>query len=206
MLKKQKPFERGAGVLLPVASLPSPYGIGTFGKAAYELIDFLRAAGQSYWQVLPLGPTGFGDSPYQSFSAFAGNPYFIDLDMLIGEGLLTKKEVKARKWGKTPDDVDYGTIYKERFKVLRLAASRSEHGQSADYQSFCAENPWLSDYALFMSLKEQHGGEGWQKWETPLRMYQADAIAKASEALAEEMNFWCFCQYKFFSQWNALKL
>lgn len=103
MLKKQKSFKRGAGVLLPVASLPSPYGIGSFGAAAYRLLDFLHDAGQSYWQVLPLGPTGFGDSPYQSFSAFAGNPYFIDLDLLIQEGLLTSGEVLSHSWGDAPE-------------------------------------------------------------------------------------------------------
>ncbi|MEG0852323.1 MAG: 4-alpha-glucanotransferase [Angelakisella sp.] len=204
MLKQQKPFKRGAGILIPVASLPSPYGIGTFGKAAYELLDFLRAAGQSYWQVLPLGPTSYGDSPYQSFSAFAGNPYYIDLDMLIEEGLLDKEEVEAHPWGDTPDDVDYGTIYKERFKVLRLACSRSNHATTKEYKAFCAANGWLTDYALFMALKEQHQGEGWQSWEPPLRMREPAAIAESTKALATELDFWRFCQYKFFQQWDAL--
>lgn len=205
-MKKQKPFQRGAGVLLPVASLPSPYGIGTFGREAYALLDFLRDAGQSYWQVLPLGPTSYGDSPYQSFSAFAGNPYFIDLELLIGERLLTREEVEACHWGDDPEDVDYGAIYKSRSGVLRLACARSGHAADPAYGDFCAANAhWLEDYALFMALKEQHGGHSWQQWEAPLRLRLPDALEASRQGLVGELEFWRFCQYKFFQQWSAVQ-
>ena len=117
-------MKRSSGILLPVSSLPSQYGIGTFGKSAYQFADFLKAAGQKYWQVLPLGPTSYGDSPYQSFSTFAGNPYFIDLEMLKEEGLLTQKEIDAENWGTNPRYVDYGQIYTSRFKILLKAKKR----------------------------------------------------------------------------------
>ena len=137
-------MRRGAGVLLPVTSLPSPYGIGTFGRAAYAFVDFLRDAGQRYWQVLPLGPTSYGDSPYQSFSAFAGNPYFIDLDLLEREGLLTGAEISACGWGDDPAAVDYARIYRHRFTVLHAAFRRSRHADPPAYREFCAENAvWL---------------------------------------------------------------
>ena len=176
-MKKQKPIARSAGTLLPVSSLPSPYGIGSFGKAAYEFVDFLHHAGQKYWQVLPLGPTSFGDSPYQSFSAFAGNPYFIDLDTLIKEGLLKKSEVTGVMWGDDPVYVDYGLLYKKRYPVLKKAFARSKLAGTPEYQAFCDENQdWLSGYCDFMARKED---------------YPAD--------------FWGFCQYYFFKQWKKLK-
>ncbi|MFR2464802.1 MAG: 4-alpha-glucanotransferase, partial [Clostridia bacterium] len=123
-LRKQKPLERAAGILLPISSLPSPYGIGTLGSSAYAFIDFLHGAGQRYWQVLPVGPTSYGDSPYQSFSAFAGNPYFIDLDMLVEEGILDKKTIESEDWGDDPERIDYAKLYKARFRVLRQAFDR----------------------------------------------------------------------------------
>ena len=142
-------MKRSSGILLAVSSLPSPYGIGTLGKAAYEFADFLHDAGQHYWQMLPLGPTSYGDSPYQSFSTFAGNPYFIDLDMLIDDGLLKKSEVAKCQWGTEPRYVDYGKIYESRFQVLALAKQRGWRRDAEQVAAFREENGrWLEDYAL----------------------------------------------------------
>lgn len=204
-MKRQKRMKRGAGVLLPVASLHSPYGIGALGQAAYDFIDFLEAGGQSYWQVLPLGPTSYGDSPYQSFSAFAGNPYFVDLDLLAEEGLLTAAELAASDWGDTPDDIDYAAIYRERFVVLRLAFSRSKHSEADDYRHLLeTEHEWLDDYCLFMALKNRYNGKEWQAWPAPARLREPSELARARRELQPEMEFWAFCQYKFFTQWHAL--
>ena len=139
---KETHMDRGAGILLPVSSLPSPYGIGTLGKDSYEFIDFLKQAGQKYWQVLPLGPTSFGDSPYQSLSAFAGNPYFIDLDMLIEAGLLSRDEVTHQNWGDNPTSVSYDVIYENRFRVLKSAYHNSRHKETAEYRKFVKENSY----------------------------------------------------------------
>ena len=146
-------MERSCGILLHLSSLPSPYGIGTMGRAAYNFVDFLTAAGQSLWQLLPLGPTSCGDSPYQSFSSFAGNPYFIDLDTLVEDGLLTKGELDGIDWGKNPEFVDYGKIYENRFKVLKIAAERGIERDKAELERFVSDNrSWLPDYALFMAI------------------------------------------------------
>jgi 4-alpha-glucanotransferase len=205
-LKKQKRLPRGAGVLMPVASLPSPYGIGAFGKASFDFIDFLREAGQSYWQVLPLCPTSYGDSPYQSFSAFAGNPYFIDLDLLIEEGLLTKREVSSVKWGGEPGGVDYAAVFKSRFTVLRKAFSRSKHPDSAGYGAFLRENAfWIEDYAAYMAVKERFGWRSWQEWPEEIRLRKPRAMKKLLQELAGQLAFWRFCQFKFFRQWGAVK-
>ncbi|WP_276872178.1 MULTISPECIES: 4-alpha-glucanotransferase [Anaerotruncus] len=199
-------MRRGAGVLLPVTSLPSPYGIGTFGRAAYAFVDFLRDAGQRYWQVLPLGPTSYGDSPYQSFSAFAGNPYFIDLDLLEREGLLTGAEISACGWGDDPAAVDYARIYRHRFTVLHAAFRRSRHADTPAYREFCAENAvWLEDYSLYMAVKMHFGGHEWLRWPEDIRMREPEALARCARELAEEIDFWKFCQFKFFEQWRALK-
>ena len=166
---------RESGILMPVSSLPGPYGIGCFGKEAFEFVDFLAQAGQKIWQILPLSPTGYGDSPYQSCSAFAGNPYFIDLDTLKEEGLLTAAQLKAEKWGTDPKEVDYGTLYVSRFKVLRTAyaAWRKQcaglHGCAYyfpdDYYAFTLANEeWLDDYALYMALKAANGMKNWVEW------------------------------------------
>ena len=147
-------LERGAGILMPVSSLPSPYGIGTFGSAAYEFVDFLKKARQKYWQVLPVGPTSYGDSPYQSFSAFAGNPYFIDLDTLVKEGLLTQEEINACYWGEDPAQVAYDTVFWYRFPLLKKAYARSEYREEQGYEKFCMDSWfWLNDYAFYMALK-----------------------------------------------------
>ena len=153
---------REAGILLPIASLPGPYGIGCFSKHAYAFVDWLGQAGQTYWQILPLGPTSFGDSPYQSFSTFAGNPYFIDLDELVKEGVLTKEECAAADFGDNETDIDYEKLYFQRYPLLRLAYQRSDISRNPDYQKFVADNHWwLSDYALFMAVKKPpHGPSG----------------------------------------------
>ena len=151
---------RKSGILMHISSLPGPYGIGSMGKCAYEFVDFLCKAGQSYWQILPLSPTGYGDSPYQSFSTFAGNHYLIDLDMLIAEGLLIQEEVDAVCWSKDERRVDFGCLYDHRLKLLRLAFERFT--PDAAFNAYILENEnWLQDYAMFMTLKEKHGGNDW---------------------------------------------
>ena len=201
-----KTFKRGAGILMPISSIPSPYGIGTFGKAAYEFADKLERARQSYWQVLPLGPTSYGDSPYASFSAFAGNPYFIDLDKLAEEGLVTHDEICRYKWSYEEDKVDYSTIYDNRFKVLRTAFKNSNCLESEGYKTFVKNNKfWLDNYALFMAVKNEFNNVSWTKWDRDIKFRTPAGIRKYKKLLAEDINFWKFIQYLFFKQWNELK-
>ena len=196
-------MKRASGILLPVFSLPSKYGIGCFSKEAYRFIDLLKKAGQSYWQILPLGPTGYGDSPYQSFSTYAGNPYYIDLKTLVKEGLLTKKECKAYDFGDQEECIDYEKIYKSRFKALKKAFERFRENE--DYEAFAEENAdWLDDYSLYMAIKDRNGGISWKEWETPLRTRDEAALAAAKEELAEEIAFYKFQQYEFDRQWKKL--
>ena len=198
--------ERSSGVLIAISSLPSRYGIGTLGKAAYAFADFLKKAGQRYWQLLPIGPTGFGDSPYQSFSTFAGNPYLIDLDDLAAEGLLERAEYEGLDWGSDPGAVDYGLLYERRYPVLKRAVARLLAAPPADYAPFLAENAlWLDDYALFMALKDAHGGRAWSGWAEPLRRRESAALEEARRTLGGDVAFWKGVQYLFFRQWNALK-
>ena len=195
---------RASGILLPVASLPSRYGIGCFSKEAYEFVDRLEEAGQSYWQILPLGPTGYGDSPYQSFSTFAGNPYFIDLETLVKEGLLTEEECDACDFGDNAEYIDYEKIYLSRFKVLRKAFERF----AADdvYDAFVSENGyWLEDYALYMAIKDALGGISWSEWPAELKDREEAALNQKREELAEEVAFYKFQQFMFLKQWKALK-
>ena len=199
-------LKRGAGILMPVFSLPSPYGIGTFGKAAYEFADHLKNARQMYWQVLPMGPTSYGDSPYQSFSAFAGNPYFIDLDILIEEGLLTQEEVDACFWSEKEDEVKYDALYYYRFPLLKKAYQRSGHSETTEYLRFLEEKDyWLPDYSLYMALKEEFGGKSWMEWDRGVRMREPAVIKDYEEKLRDETDYWKFLQFKFFEQWNKLK-
>lgn len=201
-MKKQ----RGAGILMPISSLPSPYGIGTLGAEAYHFVDQLDKAGQKYWQVLPVGPTSFGDSPYQSFSAFAGNPYFIDLEELVKQGLLTKEEIEAYDWGDDAEQVDYATLYQNRFPLLHKAYERSEHKQTKSFRKFQSANRyWLEDYSFYMALKFYFGGQEWSLWEDSLKYRRKDALMKYKELLQEEIGFWQFAQYHFFDQWKKLK-
>lgn len=198
------PFRRKSGILMPVSSLPSPYGIGSFGKSAYEFVDFLAESGTKCWQVLPLNPTSYGDSPYQSPASVAGNPYFIDLDLLRKEGLLGKE--RLAKLHHDTERVDYGYLFATRYAVLREAyahfAARREQ-RSAAYRAFVKRSAaWLEDYALFMSLKEHYHYAAWWTWEEEHRDV-ARARTHASE-MTEEMDFWRFVQYKFDAQWRDL--
>ena len=196
-------MKRASGILLPVFSLPSEYGIGCFSKDAYTFVDMLKSAGQSYWQILPLGPTGYGDSPYQSFSTFAGNPYFIDLNTLVDEGLLTRQECGTFDFGGKDDEIDYEKIYLSRFKALKLAYDRFD--QNDDYRDFVHKNQfWLEDYALYMAIKDHNNGVAWKEWEEPLRDREPQALAKAREELAEAVDFYRFQQYEFDKQWTKL--
>ena len=203
-MKRGMVMERASGVLLPIFSLPSKYGIGCFSKEAYQFIDRLKAAGQSYWQILPLGPTGYGDSPYQSFSTFAGNPYFIDLETLTGEGLLTAQECEYGGEGIREDKIDYEKIYKTRFQILEKAFSR--FGENDEYRAFVSENQfWLEDYSLYMAIKDRNGGVSWNEWEEPLKNKESQAIENAKAELSRQIAFYKFQQYEFDRQWKRLR-
>ena len=195
---------RKSGILMHITSLPGPYGIGTMGESARDFIDFLRQAGQSYWQILPLNPTGYGDSPYQSFSTFAGNPYLIDPDLLIRQGLLKPGEPEQFSWGDDPERVDFGKIFSSRMDLLRLAFSRFRPYKG--YEQFVTDNQdWLYDYALFMALKEAHDGRDWQQWEDPLRFREPQALEAARKQLAPSIALHCFLQFEFSLQWRSLR-
>ena len=197
---------RTSGILLPVASLPSKYGIGAFSKEAYKFVDTLEKAGQSYWQILPLGPTGYGDSPYQSVSTFAGNPYFIDLEELINKELLTKEECEVCDWGGSESYVDYEKIYLSRYKLLRKAYEKADLKTDPDYAEFLKEEKdWLQDYCLFMAIKNDQKGICWIDWPEELKDRHSKAVKEAEKELAEEIEFYRFQQYCFTTQWRKLK-
>jgi len=216
--------DRAAGILLPVSSLPSPYGIGSFGDAAREWLRFLNAGGQKYWQILPLGPTGWGDSPYQSFSAFAISPYYVDLPSLIEQKLLLESECAAIKWGGRADVVDYGALYRHRGTLLRLACERFAKNAGASkknssavkkpagaetaaaFESFRSANSfWLDDYSLFMALKTQHKGRVWFEWDKPLKVRNKAALEKIKNQLASELYFHSFVQFLAHTQWQGIR-
>ena len=195
---------RCSGILMHISSLPGAYGVGTMGKQAFRFIDFLESAGQSIWQILPLNPTGYGDSPYQSCSTFAGNHYLIDLEALVEEGLLEKEELDSIQWSWSETKADFGLLYNNRLKVLRKAFARFAAQEALD--AFCTDNSsWLPDFALFMALKDRFGGKPWYQWEENLKFRDASAIAQARQELQEEIRFFCFVQYLFHKQWNALR-
>ena len=195
---------RESGILMHITSLPGPYGVGTMGEPAFRFIDFLQASGQRYWQILPLTPTGYGDSPYQSNSAYAGNPYLIDLQLLVQEGLLKEEELKEIPWCSREDRVDFGAQYFHRTDVLRMAYSRFADQEALDV--FCRENSsWLSDFALYMALKGKFEGRSWYQWEEELKFRQPDALWQARKELAGEIRFYSFVQYLFYKQWAALR-
>ncbi|MCI8430006.1 MAG: 4-alpha-glucanotransferase, partial [Lachnospiraceae bacterium] len=199
-------MNRAAGILLSVSSLPGRFGIGCFSRSAYDFVDWLKEAGQTYWQILPLGPTSYGDSPYQSFSTFAGNPYFISLDELIEEGVLTEKECKSADFGKKADDIDYEKVYKKRYPLLRKAYERSRVSENPDYVRFVEENRWwLSDYALFMAVKDRFEGAPWTEWAEDIRLRWQNAMDYYRRELYYDIEFQQYLQYKFFSQWRRLK-
>ena len=199
-------MKRQCGILLPVSSLPSAYGIGAFSKEAREFVDMLQETGQHLWQILPLGPTGYGDSPYQSFSTFAGNPYFIDLEDLRREGLLTKEECESYDWGDCADTVSYDKIYRGRFAILRKAYSRYSFRNDSAFAAFWDKNRmWLKDYALYMAVKDSMGGLCWSDWDDGLRLRDEKALADAEKRLEDAIRFYVFVQYIFRRQWLDLK-
>ena len=200
-------MKRSCGILLPVFALPSPYGIGTLGQAAYDFVDFLRQAGQSWWQMLPLGPTGYGDSPYQSFSSYAGNPYFIDLDLLRRDGLLTAQEIASLAWGSDPARVDYAALYENRFVLLQKAAERGWARDRAEVQLFARQNAqWLPDYALYMAVKRHFDEKPWTQWpDEAIRLRKPEAMAQYRQMLASDIRMFTYSQFLFFRQWNALR-
>ena len=196
---------RASGILMHITSLPSPYGVGTMGKEAYRFIDFLEKAGQQYWQILPLTPTGYGDSPYQSCSAFAGNHYLIDLDMLVEEGLLQPEEITACNWGDNPGRVDFGLLYENRMGLLRRAFARYRDTHET-FAKFRARNDWwLPEYVDYMGLKDQNGGKPWYQWEDSLKCYYRDHRSISFHIPYEEIQFHCFVQYLFDTQWEKLR-
>ncbi|MCI9036707.1 MAG: 4-alpha-glucanotransferase [Oscillospiraceae bacterium] len=199
-------MDRHSGILLHISSLPSRYGIGTLGREAYAFADFLHAAGQKYWQLLPLGPTSYGDSPYQSFSTFAGNPYFIDLELLAEDGLLDRAELEEIDWGGEPGYVDYGKIYQSRFDVLYKAFRAGYPRDREAVERFAKENKWLDNYALFMALKRHFGMKSWLQWpEADIRLHKPEAVERWRKELAEDVQFFSYLQYIFFQQWEALR-
>ena len=197
---------RSYGVLMPIFSLPSPYGVGTLGKEAHAFVDFLHDAGAQWWQVLPLGPTGYGDSPYQSVSSAAGNPYFIDLDLLIKDGLLKKSEVVTCDWGTNASYVDYGKLYEHRFALLQLACDRGWKRDTEKVAAFRQKHvAWLDDYALYMALKRHFEMQPWTAWDEPIRMRKPDALAKYRVQLEDDIRLFTYIQFLFYTQWDDLR-
>ena len=200
-------MNRSAGILLPISSLPSKYGIGNFGKSAYEFVDWLKEAGQSYWQILPLVPTSFGDSPYQSFSTYAGNPYFIDLDALVEEGVLTQEEVDAADFGTAEDSIDYEKLYNHRYPLLRKAYERSRISENEEYSRFMKENEWwLTEYALFMAVKGRFNGAAWTEWAEDIKLRYGYAMDYYRIELYYDIEFHQYLQFVFYKQWMKLRL
>ncbi len=199
-------MKRASGILLPISSLPSKYGIGCFSREAYEFVDWLRESGQSYWQILPLSPTSYGDSPYQSFSSFAGNPYFIDLETLMEEGVLTKEECEACDFGDDETRIDYGKLYRQRFTLLHLAYERSNIAESPEFNRFVQENSyWLEDYALFMAVKLRFDGGAWSEWAEDIKKRWSNALDYYRRECYFDIEFYKYLQFQFHIQWKKLK-
>ena len=199
-------MERSSGILMHISSLPGKYGIGTFGKEAYNFVDFLNKAGQTNWQILPLGQTSYGDSPYQSFSAFAGNPYFIDFELLEEDGLVKKSDYENLDFGSNETEIDYGKLFVNRYKVLRKAYENSNNKYTKEILEFKKENKfWLEDYSLYMAVKNHFGLVSWQEWDEDIRFREEKALNHYKEILKDEIEYWTFIQFLFFKQWKALK-
>ncbi len=197
---------RKSCIIFHISSIPSEYGIGKMGRHAFEFVDFLKKSGVKCWQILPLSPTSYGDSPYQSFSVNAGNPYFIDFEILEGDGLLERSEYADITWESFPDKVDYSLIYDHCFDVLRVAYSRFKAARFPAYKTFCEENKsWLDEYALFMALKFQNDGKAWYEWETDISMHKPKVVAACKKELKKEIGFYKFIQFEFSRQWKELK-
>lgn len=198
-------MDRKSGILMHISSLQGEYGIGTFGEHAYEFVDFLKKAGQKYWQILPLGQTGFGDSPYQSFSAFAGNPYFIDFDILHEDGLLNKEDYENINFG-DKNDINYGLLFIEKFKVLRIAYENFKHVQDEEYEKFKEDQKlWLHDYAMYMAIKKHFNLKSWQNWDKGIKKREPQTLKRYNKILSDDIGFWKFIQFIFFKQWFNLK-
>ncbi len=198
-------MKRSAGILMHISSLPSPYGIGTMGKAAYDFADFLFRTRQHYWQILPIGPTSYGDSPYQSISTHAGNPYYIDLDLLVKDGLLLQSEIDAVDWSWSEKRVDFGLQFYYRFPLLRKAFARGAGRDAEKIEAFRRENGWVDNYALYMACKAANGMKSWSEWPEELRMREPEALERAASELREDIAFYTYLQVLFFEQWNALR-
>lgn len=197
---------RRSGILMHLSSIPSPHGIGTMGQAAREFVDFLKESGQSVWQLLPIGPTSYGDSPYQSYSTFAGNPYFIDLDELRKMGILSAEDYEGTDWECSEERVNYGALYFKRYPILQRAAENFLKAPTEAYADFCLEHKgWLDDFALFMTLKDIHGGKGWTDWDEGYRNRDEGALAYALDVYQEKIQIWKVYQFFFYKQWRALK-
>lgn len=201
-------YERSSGILLHITSLPGKYGIGTMGREAYEFVDFLVESGQKIWQILPLGHTGYGDSPYQCFSAFAGNPLLIDPEKLVQMGLLSKEDLPDEHF----DDqwVDFGAVFNYKYPMLKKAynnfVGQNNRLQLIRFENFCIRNQaWLEDYAFFMALKVQQKGKAWTEWDHQIKVRETEAVNRYREHLSDEINFYRFVQFLFFSQWLELK-
>lgn len=197
-------MKRASGIIMPVFSLPGKYGIGTFGKEAYDFIDFLSDAGQKYWQVLPMGPTDCGNSPYSSLSVFAGNQNFIDLEQLIEEGTVDRNEVEMIDWGS--GDVDYDKVIPGKKKILKSAYLKAYNSVKEEVSDFAENNiSWIYDYALYMALKEHFDGLPWYEWEEDIRLREQEAVEKYRSELKDSINYHIYVQYLFFKQWDKLK-
>lgn len=197
---------RKNGILLPISSLPGNFGIGTLGHWALKTVDLLSNANQTYWQILPIGPTGYGDSPYQSFSTFAGNPYFIDFELLHQDGYLLESDYNYLNWNQNPSYVDYGLLYFERKKVFTTLFNNFYNNIPEDFTVFCNENAfWLDDYALYMSIKQINEGKPFYFWEKDIRTREVQAINTYKEKCSEQIKYYKMLQYFFFKQWYNLK-
>lgn len=198
--------KRESGILLSVSSLPGEYGIGDFGNEAYQFVDFLHHSKQRYWQILPLGVTGYGDSPYQCISSFAGNPYFIDLDELVGKGYLLKEEILQEKLNSNPERVEYGKLYHGKYRLLRLAYQRGKGELWPQLESFYGNNmDWLREFALFMTIKDLQGNKAWQLWDEDFKDFKSGAVEEIEESERDRFFFWVFTQFFFLNQWEQLK-
>ena len=195
-------MERGSGIIMHITSIPNKYGIGSFGEEAFKFVNFLKNAGQKYWQVLPLGPTGYGDSPYQCFSAFAGNPYFIGLDLLVKDGLLRLEDIENIDLGQEKERVDYYKIFKNKMEILKKAYKNNKES----LEEFKLENKkWIEDYGLFMALKNKFDLKAWYDWDKDIRFREKEAMDKYKKELEDEIGYWIFLQYVFHKQWSSLK-
>ncbi|MBG9986271.1 4-alpha-glucanotransferase [Facklamia sp. DSM 111018] len=200
-------MDRTSGVLMHISSLPNQYGIGSFGRSAYQFVDFLKETQQTYWQILPLTTTSYGDSPYQSFSASAGNPYFIDLDLLIEEGLLEESDLEGIDFGQDSSQVDYALIFKYRHQILEKAVAQfKQQGPSKEYVAFIGDNhEWLEPFAEYMAIKEHFGLRAWYEWDEDIRLRQETALEHYRQILSEEMDYYRVTQFFFMQQWQKLK-